>query len=182
MKKLRFILIGGFLGAGKTTTMARLARHYMETRPSRRPRHQRPGARAGGHQQPAGAGLRYRRSGRRLFLLSFRRSCRQGRSAARRRTAGRDSRRAGRQLHRSRRHGRAAAPRSLRRPLRGRPVSRAVQAESRAAHPANETGTGFSPKAAYIFRKQLEEADAIVINRIDEMSPAELQGIDRING
>jgi G3E family GTPase len=33
----------------------------------------------------------------------------------------------------------------------------------------NEAGGGFSPKAAYIFRKQLEEADAIVINRIDEM-------------
>ncbi len=31
--------------------------------------------------------------------------------------------------------------------------------------------SGFSPKAAYIFRKQLEEADAIVINRIDEMDP-----------
>src|SRR5438445_8720191 len=28
MKRLRFILIGGFLGAGKTTTMARLARFY----------------------------------------------------------------------------------------------------------------------------------------------------------
>ena len=35
----------------------------------------------------------------------------------------------------------------------------------------NESGSGFSPKAAYIFRKQLEEADAIVINRIDEMAP-----------
>jgi Ni2+-binding GTPase involved in maturation of urease and hydrogenase len=35
-----------------------------------------------------------------------------------------------------------------------------------------ETGAGFSPKAAYIFTKQLEEADAIVINRIDEMEPA----------
>jgi hypothetical protein len=32
--------------------------------------------------------------------------------------------------------------------------------------------SGFSPKAAYIFRKQLEEADAIVINRIDELEPA----------
>src|SRR3984885_1965068 len=30
MKKLRFILIGGFLGAGKTTTMARLAHHYTK--------------------------------------------------------------------------------------------------------------------------------------------------------
>jgi Ni2+-binding GTPase involved in maturation of urease and hydrogenase len=38
----------------------------------------------------------------------------------------------------------------------------------------NETGSGFSPKAAYIFRKQLEEADAIVINRIDEMRPEAL--------
>jgi Ni2+-binding GTPase involved in maturation of urease and hydrogenase len=38
----------------------------------------------------------------------------------------------------------------------------------------NEMGAGFSPKAAYIFRKQLEEADAIVINRIDEMRPEQL--------
>ena len=33
---------------------------------------------------------------------------------------------------------------------------------------------GFSPKAAYIFRKQLEEADAIVINRIDEMGEEDM--------
>src|SRR5207249_8146471 len=44
----------------------------------------------------------------------------------------------------------------------------------------NEAGGGFSPKAAYIFRKQLEEADAIIINRIDELSPdalVELAGL-----
>jgi G3E family GTPase len=35
-------------------------------------------------------------------------------------------------------------------------------------------GGGFSPKAAYIFRKQLEEADAIVLNRIDELDDAAL--------
>src|SRR5438105_5679958 len=34
--------------------------------------------------------------------------------------------------------------------------------------------SGFSPKAAYIFRKQLEEADAIVINRVDEIAPSAL--------
>jgi Ni2+-binding GTPase involved in maturation of urease and hydrogenase len=39
---------------------------------------------------------------------------------------------------------------------------------------------GFSPKAAYIFRKQLEEADAIVINRIDEIDPAELAELRRL--
>src|SRR6516165_1928687 len=36
----------------------------------------------------------------------------------------------------------------------------------------NEAGSGFSPKAAYIFTKQLEEADAILLNRIDELTPA----------
>ncbi len=39
----------------------------------------------------------------------------------------------------------------------------------------NQPDSGFSPKAAYIFRKQLEEADAIVINRIDELKPAEIE-------
>jgi G3E family GTPase len=34
---------------------------------------------------------------------------------------------------------------------------------------------GFSSKAAYIFRKQLEEADAIGLNRIDEMKPEEVE-------
>src|SRR5262252_3879683 len=28
MKRLRFVMVGGFLGAGKTTTLARLARFY----------------------------------------------------------------------------------------------------------------------------------------------------------
>lgn len=37
----------------------------------------------------------------------------------------------------------------------------------------NQEDAGFSPKAAYIFRKQLEEADAILINRIDELSSEE---------
>lgn len=39
----------------------------------------------------------------------------------------------------------------------------------------NEAGGGFSPKAAYIFEKQLEEADLILINRADELSAAELE-------
>jgi len=41
-------------------------------------------------------------------------------------------------------------------------------------------GSGFSPKAAYIFRKQIEEADFVVINRIDELPAdqiAELQAL-----
>jgi len=34
----------------------------------------------------------------------------------------------------------------------------------------NEKRAGFSPKAAYILKKQLEEADGILVNRIDEMT------------
>lgn len=34
----------------------------------------------------------------------------------------------------------------------------------------NDKGSGFSPKAAYILKKQLEEADVILVNRIDELA------------
>lgn len=37
----------------------------------------------------------------------------------------------------------------------------------------NDRHGGFSPKAAYILRKQLEEADVILVNRIDELNAAE---------
>ena len=37
-----------------------------------------------------------------------------------------------------------------------------------------EKTSGFSPKANYIFRKQIEEADFVVINRVDELSPGEI--------
>lgn len=41
-------------------------------------------------------------------------------------------------------------------------------------------GSGFSPKAAYIFRKQLEEADAILLNRIDELTPAQVEELGQL--
>ncbi len=37
--------------------------------------------------------------------------------------------------------------------------------------------TGFSPKAAYIFLKQLEEADVIVINKVDKLEPHEVDDL-----
>lgn len=39
----------------------------------------------------------------------------------------------------------------------------------------SEAKAGFSPQAAYIFKKQLEEADLIVINRADELGEVELR-------
>ena len=44
----------------------------------------------------------------------------------------------------------------------------------------NQAAGGFSPKAAYIFKKQLEEADAILINRADELTPAEQDELTRL--
>jgi Ni2+-binding GTPase involved in maturation of urease and hydrogenase len=43
-----------------------------------------------------------------------------------------------------------------------------------------ESGAGFSPKAEYIFKKQLEEADFLIINRIDELQPAEVDELTRL--
>ena len=44
----------------------------------------------------------------------------------------------------------------------------------------NEKRAGFSPKAAYILKKQLEEADAILINRIDELSTEEVDELSQL--
>lgn len=40
--------------------------------------------------------------------------------------------------------------------------------------------SGFSPKASYIFLKQLEEADAIVLNRLDELSSAQVEDLSAL--
>ena len=39
---------------------------------------------------------------------------------------------------------------------------------------------GFSPKAEYIFRKQIEEADFLMINRIDELSTDEVDHLNQL--
>jgi G3E family GTPase len=39
---------------------------------------------------------------------------------------------------------------------------------------------GFSPKAEYIFRKQIEEADFVILNRIDELSKNEVDELTRL--
>lgn len=39
---------------------------------------------------------------------------------------------------------------------------------------------GFSPKAEYIFRKQIEEADFVILNRIDELTEQEVKELTRL--
>ncbi|GAB5442424.1 MAG: GTP-binding protein [Fuerstiella sp.] len=45
---------------------------------------------------------------------------------------------------------------------------------------ANESGSGFSPKAAYILKKQIEEADLVLINRIDELSDTQADELQQL--
>jgi hypothetical protein len=40
-----------------------------------------------------------------------------------------------------------------------------------------QANAGFSPKAAYIFRKQLEEADFLIVNRIDQLTGEEVDAL-----
>ncbi len=43
-----------------------------------------------------------------------------------------------------------------------------------------EQGSGFSPQAAYIFLKQIEEADVVAINKVDKLSTAERDELRRL--
>lgn len=44
----------------------------------------------------------------------------------------------------------------------------------------DEAKGGFSPQAAYIFKKQLEEADLVVVNRCDELPDGEAEALSRL--
>ncbi len=44
----------------------------------------------------------------------------------------------------------------------------------------SNSSKGFSPKAAYIFLKQLEEADAIAINKADRLNPEDLKTLQQL--
>jgi len=175
MKRLRFVLIGGFLGAGKTTTMVRLARHYLGQ-----------GRRVGlvTNDQAAdlvdtnslrAQGLPVEEVAGACFCCRFDDLVgKVGRLEAAERPDVIIAEPVGsctdlvatvvqplRDLYGDRFE--VAPYPVLFKPSQGLRILR------------NESGTGFSPKAAYIFRKQLEEADAIVINRIDELTPEALK-------
>lgn len=174
MKRLRFIMIGGFLGAGKTTTISRLARHYLNqgqkvglvTNDQAQDLVDTNSLRAQGFsvEEVAGACFCCRfddlvskvgklQEGERpdVILAEPVGSCTDLVATVVQPL---------RDLY-GERFEVAPYP-VLFKPSHGLKILK------------REPDAGFSPKAAYIFRKQLEEADAIVINRIDEISPAVL--------
>ena len=180
MKRLRFVLIGGFLGAGKTTALARLARHYRQrgqrvalvTNDQAQDLVDTTSLRAQGFpvEEVAGAcfccrfndlvgnvGRLQERERPDVLLAEPVGSCTDLVATVVQPL---------RDLYGARFE--VAPYPVLFKPSHGLPILR------------NEAGGGFSPKAAYIFRKQLEEADAIVLNRIDELTPAAVNQITEL--
>jgi G3E family GTPase len=180
MKRLRFIMVGGFLGAGKTTALTRLARSYLG-------RGQKVGLVTNDQAQDLVDTNSLRAQGFPVEEVAGACFCCRFDDLV----------------------GKVERLRDSERPdvILAEPVGSCTDLVATVVQPLkdlcgerfqvapyavlfkpshglrilrNEPGGGFSPKAAYIFRKQLEEADAIVINRIDEMSPTaqkELTGL-----
>jgi len=174
MQRIRFVMVGGFLGAGKTTTLARLARHYMS-------RGQRVGLVTNDQAQDLVDTNSLRAQGFSVEEVAGACFCCRFDDLV----------------------DKVAQLEQMDRPhvILAEPVGSCTDLVATVVQPLkdlhgqrfevapyavlfkpshglrilrNEAGAGFSPKAAYIFRKQLEEADAIVINRIDELRPADI--------
>src|SRR5215472_4102033 len=175
MQRVRFVMVGGFLGAGKTTALARLARHYVG-------RGQRVGLVTNDQAQDLVDTHSLRAQGFVVEEVPGACFCCKFDDLV----------------------GRVEQLRASDRPdvILAEPVGSCTDLVATVVQPLkdlfgerfqvapyavlfkpshglrilrDETGGGFSPKAAYIFRKQLEEADAIVINRIDEITPQVLK-------
>lgn len=178
--KIRYIMIGGFLGAGKTTTLSRLARHYMDqnlrvgivTNDQASDLVDTNTLRSQGFDVGEVAGA--------CFCCKFNEL-----------------------MDTIERLGESRKPDVLLAEPVGsctdlvatviQPIKRLFDAEFQIApYPVilkpshglkvlrNEAKAGFSPKAAYILKKQLEEADVILINRIDELTPEQVEELTAV--
>ncbi len=177
---VRFVMIGGFLGAGKTTTVARLARHY-------RARGQRVGVVTNDQAHDLVDTNALRAQGLAVEEVPGACFCCRFDELV----------------------GRVGALQTSERPdvILAEPVGSCTDLVATVIQPLkdlyagrfevapyavlfkpshgvrilrNQSAGGFSPKAAYIFKKQLEEADAIVINRIDELDPPAADELARL--
>jgi Ni2+-binding GTPase involved in maturation of urease and hydrogenase len=173
MSSIRFIMLGGFLGAGKTTTIARLARHYQSrglkvgivTNDQATDLVDTNSLRAQGFDVGEVPGA--------CFCCNFNKLTE---------TVGQLEKTARPDIVLAEPVGSctdlvATVVRPLQQLFGGTfdvaPYAVLLKPSHGGRILRGEQRGGFSPQAAYIFKKQLEEADLIVVNRIDELSADE---------
>src|SRR5262245_20665381 len=173
MSSIRFLMIGGFLGAGKTTTIARLARHYQNqgqkvgivTNDQATDLVDTNSLRAQGFDVGEVAGACFCCNFNKLTetVAELKKSARPDVVLAEPVGSCTDiAATVARPLQQLYGTSFDVAPYAvLLKPSHGLRILR------------GESKGGFSPQAAYIFKKQLEEANLIAINRTDELSAAE---------
>jgi len=165
----RFILIGGFLGAGKTTTVARLARHYLSL-----------GQKVAivTNDQTNDLVDTYSLQSQGFPVGEVAGSCFCCNFNALTDTVEKLDESARPDVFIAEPVGSctdlvATVIRPLwqvyNRPFDVRPYGVIVKPSHGLRILRNQANSGFSPKAAYIFEKQIEEADFIAINRVDEL-------------
>ena len=173
MSRIRFLMLGGFLGAGKTTTIARLARHFIDqgkrvaivTNDQAYDLVDTESLRAQGFNVGEVPGACFCCKFNDLIETAAKLSAETMPEIVITEPVGSCTDLIAtvieplKQLHGNDYEVGPLAV--LLKPEHGRKILR------------NEKNVGFSPKAAYIFLKQIEEADIVVINKIDKLSPGE---------
>lgn len=170
----RFVMVGGFLGAGKTTTVGRLAKHYTSqglrvgivTNDQTTDLVDTHSLRSQGYDVGEVAGACFCCNFNELTSTVEKLSCDLLPDVILAEPVGSCTDLV------------ATVIRPLvqvyQRPLDVAPYGVILKPSHGAKILKNDPRGGFSPKAAYIFKKQIEEADFVIINRIDELSADEV--------
>lgn len=178
VQPVRFVMIGGFLGAGKTTTIARLARHFIS---------QGQAVAVVTNDQAEGlvdtqilqaAGLSVGEVPGACFCCKFDDLVQ---------TVSRLAQEVRPQVILAEPVGSctdlvATVVEPLRRLYPGQYVLAPLVVLLKPEHAFKilRHQRGFSPKAAYIFHKQLEEADVVAVNKIDKLSPQQVEELRQL--